>query len=172
MGMAVFTDTFIEVLGLSRTELSMAYLIGTIGSSIFLTAAGRWYDRFGARVMITVASLALGLMVWFISVADLLATALGGSTVVTFMLIMLGYFGVRFFGQGVLTSSSRNVLLVWFVKRRGLVSGVRGVFVSFGFSLAPLLLGWMILAYGWREALWIMAFGVGVVFVVSLILDF
>ena len=164
MGMAVFTDTFIEVLGLSRTELSMAYLIGTIGSSIFLTAAGRWYDRFGARVMITVASLALGLMVWFISVADLLATALGGSTVVTFMLIMLGYFGVRFFGQGVLTSSSRNVLLVWFVKRRGLVSGVRGVFVSFGFSLAPLLLGWMILAYGWREALWIMAFGVGVVF--------
>ena len=50
MGMAVFTDTFIEVFGLSRTELSMAYLIGTIGSSIFLTAAGRWYDRFGARV--------------------------------------------------------------------------------------------------------------------------
>ncbi|MBT7372315.1 MAG: MFS transporter, partial [Gammaproteobacteria bacterium] len=26
MGMAVFTDPFIEVLGLSRTQLSMAYL--------------------------------------------------------------------------------------------------------------------------------------------------
>ncbi len=41
MGMAVFTDAFIEGLGLSRTQLSMAYLVGTIGSSIFLTAAGR-----------------------------------------------------------------------------------------------------------------------------------
>ena len=57
MGMAVFTDAFIDALGLSRTELSMAYLMGTIGSSLFLTAAGRWYDRFGGRIMIAGASL-------------------------------------------------------------------------------------------------------------------
>ena len=135
MGMAVFTDAFIDALGLSRTELSMAYLMGTIGSSLFLTAAGRWYDRFGGRIMIAGASLALGIMVFFISVTDLIAAFFGGGLVLTFVLIMTGYFGVRFFGQGVLTSCSRNVLLRWFVKRRGLVSGIRGVFVSFGFSL-------------------------------------
>ncbi|MFT4721919.1 MAG: OFA family oxalate/formate antiporter-like MFS transporter, partial [Candidatus Azotimanducaceae bacterium] len=33
MGMAVFTDAFIDGLGLTRTELSMAYLVGTVGSS-------------------------------------------------------------------------------------------------------------------------------------------
>ena len=50
MGMAVFTDPLIDVTGLSRTELSMAYLLGTIGSSLFLTKAGQWYDRYGGRV--------------------------------------------------------------------------------------------------------------------------
>ena len=62
MGMAVFTDPLIEALGLSRTQLSMAYLIGTIGSSLMLTRAGRWYDRLGGRVMTALASVALALM--------------------------------------------------------------------------------------------------------------
>lgn len=157
MGMAVFTDHFIEVLGLSRTQLAMAYLCGTVGSALFLTRAGRWYDRLGGRIMVALSSALLGLMLLYMSVTDLLAGSLGGSKVVSFVIIMLGYFGVRFLGQGILTSASRNVLLLWFYKRRGLVSSVRGVFVSFGFSLAPLLLAWMISAAGWRLALWQLA---------------
>ncbi len=157
MGMAVFTDPFIEVLGLTRTELSLAYLFGTVGSSLFLTKAGRWYDKYGGRIMITLSSIALGIMVYYVSMVDKLSQMFGGHTWVAFGLIFLGYFGVRFFGQGVLTSCSRNVMLLWFVKRRGLVSGIRGVFVSFGFSLAPLFLAWLITDFGWRGALWFLA---------------
>ncbi len=164
MGMAVFTDPFIEVLGLSRTQLSMAYLFGTIGSSLFLTRAGRWYDQLGGRIMISVSAFALGVMVMYISFVDELSDWLGGSMPVTFTLMLLGFFGVRFFGQGVLTSCSRNVLLMWFVKRRGLVSGVRSVFVSFGFSIAPLVLAYFIAVFGWQGALWFMAVVVGVAF--------
>ena len=36
MGMAVFADAFMEAFGLSRTELSTAYLLGTTGSALFL----------------------------------------------------------------------------------------------------------------------------------------
>jgi OFA family oxalate/formate antiporter-like MFS transporter len=158
MGMAVFTDYLIEALHLSRTQLSMAYLIGTIGSSLFLTRAGRWYDRLGGRITVAASSAALALMVLFISVSDNLAMHFGGGVVVSFLLITLGYFGVRFLGQGILTSASRNVLLVWFEKRRGLVTSARGVFVSFGFSVAPLALAWLIARAGWREALWDLAF--------------
>ena len=157
MGLAVFTDSFIEVLGLSRTELSLAYLLGTIGSSLFLARAGRWYDLYGGRVMITIASIALSLMIVYISFVDIFSKQLGGSVFISFVLIMIGYFGVRFFGQGILTSCSRNVLLLWFVKKRGLVGGIRNVFVSLGFSLAPLLLAGLISFYGWRESLWILA---------------
>ena len=169
MGMAVFADEFIVAFGLDRTQLASAYLFGTLGSAFLLTRAGRWYDQYGARVMLVCACVGLGLMVWFVSGIDIISQHLvaltgGSSTVIAFVLILIGYFGVRFTGQGVLTSASRNVLLVWFEKRRGLVSGVRGVFVSLGFSIAPLLLALLIDGFGWRGALWLMAAVVGLGF--------
>ena len=160
MGLAVFTDSFIEILDLTRTELSLAYLFGTVGSSLFLARAGRWYDLFGGRMMITISSIVLSLMILYISFIDELSSSLGGSSSISFILIMIGYFGVRFFGQGVLTSCSRNVLLLWLVKKRGLVGGMRNVFISLGFSIAPLILASLIALFGWRETLWILA-GVG-----------
>ena len=119
MGMAVFTDHLILALGLSRTELSMAYLLGTVGSSLFLTRAGRWYDVWGGRAVIALSSVALCLMLLFVSATDILSGLIVGDRVSAFALIMVGYFGVRFFGQGVLTSASRNILLPWFEQRRG-----------------------------------------------------
>lgn len=169
MGMAVFADVFIESTGLSRTQLSTAYLLGTLSSAFLLTRAGRWYDQVGARAMLVGSSMALGIMVAFLAVADRIATGLSatlglGMAAISFPLMVLGYFGVRFAGQGVLTNASRNILLVWFEKRRGFVSGVRGVFVSLGFSIAPLAIAWLMDTAGWRGALVWMAVTVGVVF--------
>lgn len=42
MGMAIFADSFIAVIGLSRTELSLAYMLGTIAHALLLTRAGRF----------------------------------------------------------------------------------------------------------------------------------
>lgn len=170
MGMAVFTDTFIEVFGLSRTQLSTAYFIGTVTSAFFLARAGRLYDRFGARLIIMASSIVLALTLLLIAVADKVSAQLAlltGSAFAwwTFPAIVLCYFGVRFSGQGVLTNASRNVLLVWFEKRRGFVSGVRGVFVSLGFSISPLIIAAMIDGSGWRGTLVLMAATIGVGFV-------
>ena len=166
MGMAVFADAFIEATGLSRTELSFAYMLGTIASSLFLTRAGRLYDVYGPRLLLIGASLLLGASVAFVSLVDVLsgwvALALDiDATILAFVLMSVGYFGVRFSGQGVMTSASRNMLLVWFERKRGLVSGTRGVVVSLGFSLAPLFLAFLIDSRGWREALWWLALIVG-----------
>ena len=166
MGMAVFADAFIATTGLSRTQLSTAYLLGTVTSALLLTRAGRWYDQVGARAMLVGSSALLGVMVMFLAIVDKLTNGLApllgvAAATIAFPLMVLGYFGVRFAGQGVLTSASRNVLLVWFEKRRGLVSGVRGVFVSLGFSIAPLLIAWLMDSAGWRGALFWMAGIVG-----------
>lgn len=157
MGMAVFTDHLIEALDLTRTQLSLAYLAGTVGSSLFLTRAGRWYDRLGGRLMVPLASTLLGVMLVYIALVDTFAARFGGGVLASFSLITVGYFGVRFLGQGILTSASRNVLLVWFERRIGLVSSARGTFVSFGFAIAPLVLAWLITHSGWQGALWILA---------------
>lgn len=166
MGMAVFTEPLMAALGLTRTELSLAYMFGTIGSSLFLTRAGRLYDRVGGRALIVAASVALALTLVFNSAVDrfvlLLPATLRG--VGAFGLILVGYLFVRFFGQGVLTSASRNILLSWFERRRGLVSGLRGVFVSLGFSLAPPLLAMLIALFEWRGALLVLALLCGPVF--------
>lgn len=172
MGMAVFTDPFMAAFGLSRTQLSTAYFFGTLGSSLFLTRAGRWYDRYQARTMMVGSCLVLAAVLVLISGIDGAAAPFGQpwQSWLAFALILMGYFGVRFAGQGVLTSASRNVLLVWFERRRGLVSGVRGVVVSLGFSIAPLILAFMIDGWGWRGALWLLALAVAIFAGVSLLL--
>ena len=42
MGMEIFADSFIAVIGLYGTELSLAYMLCTIASALFLTRAGRF----------------------------------------------------------------------------------------------------------------------------------
>ncbi len=166
MGMGVFTDHFIEAFGLTRTQLSIAYLFGTLASSGLLTRAGRFYDDAGARSSIVGASVGLGAFVVFIAWIDYLAAPLRAITQlpvawITFPLILIGYFGVRFTGQGVLTNASRNVLLLWYDKRRGLMSGSRSVIATLAFSLAPVFLAILIESFGWRGALYALAAIVG-----------
>ena len=144
-------------------------MLGTIASASFLTWAGRLFDAYGARIVLILAAMILGASILCLSVMDRTSeylTILVGidSSVIAFLLMVAGYFGVRFSGQGVMTSASRNVLLLWFEQRRGLVSGVRGVFVSLGFSLSPLLLAMLIDQWQWRAALWWLALIVGPVF--------
>ncbi|MEM1229378.1 MAG: MFS transporter [Pseudomonadota bacterium] len=175
MGMGVFTDYFLAHLGLTRTELSWAYFGGTVLSATLLTRAGRAFDRYGARVMVVGACLGLALVLLAMAgldqAAGALATQLGLTLAwLTGPLIFLCYFGVRFTGQGVLTSASVNVLLLWFERRRGLVSGLRGVFVSLGFAAAPLLLALLIDDHGWRGTLILLAGAVAVFSVIAALL--
>ena len=169
MGMAVFTDHFIEAFGLSRTQLSIAYLVGTAASAFFLSSAGRQYDAFGARLVILIVSISLGICLLFISSIDYLSDRINGVLGIqyagtSFVLIVIGYFGVRFTGQGILHNASANVLLPWFSRRRGLVIGARSVFVVLGFSVAPIVLVALIDTYGWRYSLCILAALVGLLY--------
>ena len=166
MGMAVFADSFIASFGLSRTELSLAYMLGTIASALFLTKAGRLYDELGARIMLTASALGLSCALLFISSIDLVAEQVlqwveVDLSIITFPLILLGYFGVRFSGQGVMTSVSTNMLLLWFRRNRGRILGFRGIFISLGFSLSPVLLALLIDDFGWRDSLLLLALVVG-----------
>ncbi|MFW6289211.1 MAG: MFS transporter, partial [Spirochaetota bacterium] len=48
VGVSVFTDPLMEALGLTRSLLSLGYLVGTLASALLLSRAGRLYDRYGA----------------------------------------------------------------------------------------------------------------------------
>ncbi len=162
MGVGVFTDDLIVALGISRVQLSTAYMIGTICSSLMLPLAGRLIDSLGVRVMVVIAASGLGLSLVSLSNIERII-ALSGSrsffaimsvTTVCFMLI-------RFFGQGSLTMVSRVAIGKWFNHRRGLATGISAIFVTFGFNASPQFLNSLNAAYGWREACLVLALTVG-----------
>ncbi|AFZ44486.1 major facilitator superfamily MFS_1 [Halothece sp. PCC 7418] len=155
-GVSVFTDPVIEATGLSRVQLSSAYLIGTLGSGFLLPLGGRLIDRFGARLTVMLASIGLGLTLVYLSLCDYTIALLNDSlpaidrSLIGLGVMAVGFIALRFTGQGILTLVSRTMLGKWFDRRRGFVSGIANVFISFGFSAAPLLLSFWIRGLGWR----------------------
>jgi len=161
MGVSTFTDHLIDALRFDRNELSTAYLLGTIASSFLLTRAGQLYDKIGARWLGTMVTIALGLVLIYLSQVDRIAfgfaEVLGLESIrfyVSFLIVTIGFFLLRFTGQGVLTMLSRNMMMKWFNRKRGLANGISSVFVSLGFAISPLVFDFLIESYSWRWA-WI-----------------
>ncbi|QIA08272.1 MFS transporter [Draconibacterium halophilum] len=168
-GVSTFTDYLIENIGINRDQISTAYMFGTIGSSFILTYAGTLYDKYGARWVGMAAALTLGFVLLLFSQSDRIIKAIvpENSTVyvgVAITTCILFFFMLRFSGQGVITMVSRNMLMKWFVARRGLVNGISSVFVSIGFSMAPLTFDMLIEGTSWRGAWLLMALTIGVGF--------
>jgi MFS transporter, OFA family, oxalate/formate antiporter len=170
MGVSAFTDSLIDALGLTRVQLSTAYMFGTIASSFVLTPVGRLSDRVGSRVMAFWGAVVLGLVLVWLSQCDRIAIFLrgteGGKPVgwVAFAVILVGFFFVRLSGQGVLTLINRNMMMKWFSRYRGLVNAMSGLFVSFGFSFAPRILKGGMADYGWRGTWLLIAAVIGIGF--------
>mgnify|MGYP006272743621 CR=1 FL=1 len=156
IGVSVFTDFLIDELALSRTLLSLAYLVGTVGSALALSQAGRLYDYFGGRLVATVAALTLALVLMGLTVTPEITAAVGGPAA-AFIILSIGFFLLRFSGQGMLTLASRNMVMEWFDERRGLANAVMGVSISFGFSYAPRVFDDIIRLQGWQGAWRLMA---------------
>lgn len=158
IGISVFTDDLIAHLKLSRLQLSMAYTVGTIISSLLINRVGKLLDKFGPRMIATIAAFSLGIVLLVLSQIDRLlfagASFLGISRPIFFIFpfITLCFLCIRFFGQGILSLSSRTMLMKWFVDLRGRINSIMGVFVTLGFSGAPLVFEKMMHHYGWRGA--------------------
>ena len=174
MGVSVFTESLLSDLQINRNNLSLAYLVGTLGSGLIITRAGKLYDKHGARVMAFIAGVMLGLMLVYLTRIDRLVESLKevgwlSPAVLTFVLLAFGFWGIRFFGQGILTMVSRNMVMKWFNRRRGLANAVLGIFSALGFSVAPKILDEVIQRLEWRGAWIFLAILVGIVFAVFVI---
>jgi OFA family oxalate/formate antiporter-like MFS transporter len=162
MGVSVYTNHLLQSLPVDRVQLSMAYMFGTLVSAALLPVVGRLLDRFGARRMGTVAPLGLALALVYLAAAPRLLHGLVAYTGwparwLAFLLLFAGFLGVRHFGQGQLTVISRTMIGRWFERRRGLVFGISGLFVAFGFGVTPMVLNRLIMHGGWKHSLHVLA---------------
>ena len=144
VGVSVFIDHIIEDLSLTRSQVSTAYLIGTMLGALSLPTVGRWVDRVGARPAITTIGAGF-------AVALVAMSGVGG-----FVTLAIGFTFIRFLGQGSLSLASTVAVTHWFERRRGLAIGIYATFTSMLMGLTPVGLNFVIESSTWRTA-WIVA---------------
>lgn len=178
IGVNVFNDELIIALGLTRSQVALAYFIGTAVSGTILLWAGKVYDRIGARRLMVVSSVSLGLSLYYLSIVDWIPVVFARlwslQSALNWMLVAsltVGFFLIRFTGQGFVTMAGRNMVAKWWEYHRGKVLPITGIGVSVCFSLAPIAFYELIQATDWRVAWRILgaALAVGVAFLAWLI---
>lgn len=140
VGVSVFVDELIAALDLTRSEVSLAYLVGTLTGALAMPVVGRWVDRHGIRVVMAGVGVGFG------------AALAGMSAVVGFASLIVGFTGIRMLGQGSLSLVATTSVALWFERRRGLAIGLAVASGGALMSLAPLLLVQVIGVFGWRQA--------------------
>ena len=156
MVMSVFADRFMEAADISRTQLSDAYMIGTCVSGFLVTIGGVWFDRLGARVFfftfVTLFGLAVAGMSQIDRLAGVLQSWIGPFDWAKMVAFVIGFFFIRFLGQGMVSIGARSMLSKWWNRKRGLVTALSGVLVAGFFAAAPVLLEMQVEYFGWRGA--------------------
>jgi MFS family permease len=137
---SAFIDPMTEDLGISRSAISTAYLVGTLVGAAAMPLVGRALDRFGTRVTMATIGAVFG--------GVLLALALVSNVVG----LTAGFVGIRMAGQGALGLTATAAVAVWFSRRRGMAVGLVSAMGAAGISLAPIGLEALISATSWRTA--------------------
>jgi sugar phosphate permease len=137
---SVFVDPILESTGLSRVHLSTLYAFGTAVSAAMVVLVARLVDRFGARLMLAVIALALGLACFGMSLA-------AGSVA-----LLLGFAAMRALGQGSLPVTATILTAQWFVKRRGRATSIVILGLAASNAILPPAVQSLIGEIGWREA--------------------
>ena len=142
----VFIDSFIADLGISRSNISLIYGLATLAASLLLPVTGRCVDRYGARRMVLVIGLGLGLACLGLSLAQGVVT------------LFFGLLAARFLGFGSLQMVSNYVIAQWFIRQRGRVMGLAGLSLAASLVIFPTLGQYLIERFDWRLA-WVILGG-------------
>ena len=122
-------DDVMTELDLTRSAISAIYMGGTLLGAAVQIPIGRAVDRFGGRRSIAVCSAAFALSCSFLSLPQHWST----------LLLAFGF--LRALGFGGLAGAVTTCLQQWFVRRRGLATGMLEATNSIvGFGLCSLLL--------------------------------
>lgn len=151
----VFFNSLQNALSSDRAAISGASSLAFFLEGVFAIVFGRLTDRFGPKMVMTVCGLIFGFGYFMVSrITSLWQLYLFYPTIV-----------------GIATSSGNVSLLStatrWFVKRRGLMTSIVKVGTGAGMFIMPLVAGWLISDYGWRNAYLVLAI-VGVVGITSI----
>lgn len=135
----IFTKVYIEEFGYSSTLISSAYSIATLISGILLVFMGKAIDKFGAKKMLVIVTIMLGVTTFF------------NSFVSSIYMIFFGFILLRYFGQGSMTLIPNTLVTQWFEKKRAFAISLVSIGGLLAMLLVPSLNLWMISNIGWQN---------------------
>lgn len=150
----VFMAEISKETGWGRDSLSLPYALYVFLYSALGAVAGRFTDRWGPRIVITVGGCLLGLGIILTSQV----------TALWQMYVSLGLIAAS--GMSAAYVPCNATVVRWFIEKRGLAIGLTSSGASFGTFIFPPLAAALIGAYGWRHAYLLL--GVGAVAVISI----
>jgi len=136
----VFLKPVSSEFGWTRAMTSGAYSMGLFIAGLSFMATGRLNDRFGPRIVTTVCGCLLGLGYLLMSQVS----APWQLYLFWGVIVCMGTSG----GFVPMTSTAAR----WFVKRRGMMTGIVTAGVGVGITIVPPLASWLILSQGWRTS--------------------
>lgn len=135
---SMFIEEFINEFGWSRSFISGLYATGTLIAGLTMTFIGRMTERIGHRRMLVAVALLLGLSTLWMSFVQLP------------WMILIGFIGLRIFGQGSMTLIPNSLVPQWFVTKRGRALSFVALGSMVGSAVIPLFNLQIIEIWGWR----------------------
>ncbi len=136
----VFFEPMLTEFGWTRATLSGAVSLRIFLGAFLGIAAGKLTDKFGPRPVVTAGVLFLGLGFFLMSRIN------------TIWQLYLVFGMITGIGMCSLWVPAISTVSRWFVKRRGMMTGIVLSGASLGMIIMPPLATWLITAYGWRTA--------------------
>lgn len=147
---SAFKPSLRDGLGLTESQVSLAYMLGTFLAAFPLSAIGPLADRRGLRVVTIATIIAMSL------------TCLMASQINGFWGLLVVFLLLRFLGQGSLTLLGGNSVAMWFRTKLGRVSAIMSIGTAIAFAWVPQWLTNSIARHGWRQTYVAIAIAVAV----------
>ncbi|MCY3796988.1 MAG: MFS transporter [Chloroflexi bacterium] len=148
---SVFIEPMEAEFGWSRGELSGAFSLSILIGGLTAFPVGHWLDRHGARLLMTVGSIGATVMV-------LLWSQVSSFPEFIAVMALMG-----FFGAAILYEPAFAVIATWFSHSRGTAMAVVTFVAGFASTIFTPLSHALLEAYGWRQAILILAIVLGAI---------
>jgi MFS family permease len=139
-GVSTFNPYLMREFGFSHSELSGAYMLGTLLASIPMIYVGALMDRYGPRKTLAGVVTLFGF------------ACIGMSQTRGLVTVFLGFLFLRMLGQGAMSFLGANTLAMWFNRKLGITSSVMNLGESFAVGVFPTANLMLIHSFGWRGA--------------------
>lgn len=148
---SVFIKPMETDLGWSRAELSGGFSLALLVMAALAYPVGAWVDRHGARLLMTLGSLAAALLV------------LAWSQVQSLSAFYLIWAGLGVCGAAIFYEPAFAVIATWFERRRGVALSIVTFAAGFASTIFLPLSNALLEAFGWRDAVLLLALLLGAV---------